>query len=169
MMLNFIRGRQTARGRELAPDLWDLVGREQPHWAGNINVFVGASPVERHLSKALRVYPGRTNLAMFMVGDPHKADAYAFELEGLSSDWKAVLYDVSHNESLLVNPQNAPIRETRWVEPNGMMMVMLAIQPPAGCQKGNLQVQVMRRSSSQTAIVEFDLDPQAQGAGCYYA
>src|SRR5262249_46052680 len=29
----------------LAPDLWDMVGRGQPHWAGNINVFIGREPV----------------------------------------------------------------------------------------------------------------------------
>ncbi len=57
-ILNLLRRGQTARssgrglaGRpSLAPDLWDLLGRGQPHWAGNINVFVGTRPVERHLA-----------------------------------------------------------------------------------------------------------------------
>src|SRR5206468_4495614 len=87
-ILNLLRRGQTARSSDrglagrpsLAPDLWDLLGRGQPHWAGNINVFVGARPVERHLARALRVYPGRTNLVMFMVGSPAMPDAFAFEL-----------------------------------------------------------------------------------------
>src|SRR5207253_6154558 len=111
-MLNlFLRGR-TARpsgldlaGRaSLAPDLWDLLGRSQPYWAGNINVFVGIHPVERHLARSLRVYPGRTNLAMFIVGSPGRRDAFAFELVGLTPDWKASLYDITNQRNLLVAP-----------------------------------------------------------------
>jgi hypothetical protein len=67
----------------------DMVGQEQPHWAGNINVFVGGKAVERHVAKALRVYPGRMNMAMFIVGSFGKADAYSFELVGLAPDWLA--------------------------------------------------------------------------------
>jgi hypothetical protein len=170
-MLNFFRSKQTGpSGRQLAPDLLELVGRDQPHWAGNINVFVGTRAVERHRAKALRVYPGRPNLAMFIVGSPGKADAYTFELAGLAPDWKAVLHDATHNQSLAPNPHDTPIHETKWVESNGgMMMVMLATRPPVDCQTGNLEVHVTRRSSSETAIVEFNLDPKAQGAGCYFA
>src|SRR5258708_3865735 len=48
-MLNLFRkgrralpsGRDLAGRASLAPDLWDLLGRGQPHWAGNINVFIG--------------------------------------------------------------------------------------------------------------------------------
>src|SRR5207249_2457738 len=105
-MLNLLRRGQTARPAptssaaktaSLAPDLWDLLGGGQPHWAGNINVFVGSRPVERHFAKALRVYPDRTNLAMFVVGDQRKPDSYSFELEGLTSDWEAGLYDMTNN------------------------------------------------------------------------
>jgi hypothetical protein len=47
-------------------------------------------------------------------------------------------------------------------------MVMLATHPPVNCQAGNLEVHVTRKSSGKTAIVEFDLDPSAQGTGCYF-
>lgn len=175
-MLNLLRRAQGARfsgtdlaGRaSLAPDLGDLLGRGQPHWAGNINVFVGIRPVERHLARALRVYPGRTNLAMFLVGSPGRPDAYAFNMVGLASDWKAALYDVTHHRCLLVDPSVVPIEETQWAESNGGLVVMLATHPPAGCESGNVAVHVTRQSSGKTAMVEFNLDPTAQGTGCYF-
>ncbi len=175
-MLNFFRRGKAARssGRDLtgrtslAPDLWDMVGRGQPHWAGNINVFVGSHAVERHLARALRVYPGRTNLALFIVGSPGERNAFAFEIVGLTPDWNAALHDITNNRSLLVGPSDSPIGETQWVESNGGLVVMLTTQPPAGCQKGNVEVHVTRQAPRKTAIVEFNLDPTAQGAGCYY-
>lgn len=175
-MLDLLRGRPAARtgnrdaqrpGTTLAPDLWDLVGREQPHWAGNINVFVGARAVERHLAKALRIYPGRSNLALFLVGGLGRPDAYAFEIVGLAPDWKAALYDLTTAKTLVVGPANAAIPETQWVHGAGAMMITLAVRPPAGCAQGRVAVHVTRRSDQQTAVVEFNLDPAAQGAGCY--
>jgi hypothetical protein len=161
--------RATAVGKtSLAQDLWDLSGRGQPHWAGNINVFIGRKPVERHLSRALRIYPGRTNMAMFVVGEAGKREAYSFELAGLSSGWKTVMYETTHNKNLLADPSDAPIKETQWVEAAGSLMVMLATHPPVDCKAGKLEVHVTRRSSGDSAIVEFDLDPAAQGTGCYY-
>ena len=175
-ILNLLRRGQTAppsdRGLaerpSLAPDLWDLLGRGQPHWAGNINVFVGTRPVERHLARALRIYPGRTNLVMFMVGSPAMPDAFAFELVGLAPDWIAALYDVTNQKNLLVDPSNVPIEETQWVESSRGLLVMLATHPPADCATGNVEVHVTRRSCRKAAIVEFDLDPAAQGTGCYF-
>jgi hypothetical protein len=119
------------------------------------------------MARALRVYPGRTNLAMFLVGDPARRDAYAFELVGLAPDWNAGLHDRTNHKTLVVDPSAAPIPETRWVESNGGLLVMLATHPPAGCQAGNLEVHVTRRSCGKTAIVEFSLDPAAKGPGCY--
>jgi hypothetical protein len=78
------------------------------------------------------------------------------------------LYDVTHNQSLVAGSGEMPIEETQWVESAGGLMVMLATRPPVGCDAGNLDVQVTRRSSGKTATVEFNLDPTAQGAGCYY-
>jgi hypothetical protein len=154
------------RKSSLAPDLWDSVGRRQVHWAGNINVFVGTCPVERHLAKALRVYPGRPNLAMFVVGGPGRRDAYSFELLGLPLEWQTALHDVTNHRNLLAS--GPAIQETAWVESRGSLMVMLATHPPADCQTGNLEVHVTRRSCGTTAVVEFDLNPNAQGTGCYF-
>ncbi len=175
-ILNLLRRGHKARSSSrdladrpsLAPDLWDLLGRGQPHWAGNVNVFVGIQPVERHLARALRVYPGRTNLAMFIVGSPGRHDAFTFELLGLAADWQAALYDITNHGNLLVGPSDAPIEETQWVESNGSLLVMLATRPPADCTTGNLEVHVTRRAGRKAAIVEFNLDPTAQGTGCYF-
>ena len=175
-ILNLLRWGQRARpsGKgavartSLAPDLWDMVGRGQPHWAGNINVFIGREPVERHLAQALRIYPGRTNMAMFLVGDRGRADAYAFELVGLNPDWKAMLYDATTNKNLVTNSADIPIEEMQWVESKTGLMVMLATQPPADCKTGILEVHVTRRSCGKTAVVEFSMDRSARGAGCYF-
>jgi hypothetical protein len=172
-LLNLLRRSQASSGNDstgttsLAPDLWDLLGRGQPHWAGNINVFVGSRAVERHLARALRVFPGRTNLAMFLVGTPGRRDAFAFELVGLNRDWKAALHDMTSRRNLVVDSSDVPIEHKQWVESSGGLMVMLATRPPAGCPAGNVEVHVTRRADRKTAIVEFNLDPAAQGTGCY--
>ena len=178
-LLNLFRGQATsrpastatvARGHMLPPDLWELFGREQPHWAGNINVFVGNRAVERHVAKALRIYSGRTNLAMFVVGGAGQPDAYAFDLAGLDPDWKAALHDVTSARTLVVRSGDKPVQERQWIEAvAGMMLIVLAVRPPVICEEGKVQVHVTRRSSGKTAVVEFNLDPTAQGAGCYVA
>ncbi len=151
----------------LSPDLMELLGRGQPYWAGNINVFVGQHAVERHLAKALRIYPGRANLAMFVVGGPGRPDAYAFEIAGANPEWKAALHDVTHGKTLLAGSSSGPIRETQWVQTNGQLLIMLVTRPPVGCEEGNLAVHATRQSCQRTAVVEFNLDPAAQGTGCY--
>ena len=173
-MLDLLRRSQPARpptrpttGNSLAPDMWDLLGRGQPHWAGNINVFIGRHAVERHLAQALRIYPGRTNLAMFVVGSAGNPDAYAFELVGLPSDWEAALVDARTRNSFVIKASDPRIESKQWVETYGGLLVMLAVHPPADCKTGHLEVQVTRRSTGKTAVVEFDLSPTAQGAGCY--
>jgi hypothetical protein len=152
----------------LPPDLWELVGRGQPHWAGNINVFIGAREVERHRTTALRVHAGRPNLAMFFVGDRGRRDAYAFDFVGLEPGWDASLHNATGARTLSLGASEKPIQETRWVEaPEGHMVIVMIIHPPAGCQEGNVEVHVTRRSSEKTAVVEFNLDPNSKGPGCY--
>lgn len=172
--VNLMRRRQKvapdnapAAKRTLAPDLWDLVGRGQPYWAGNINVFIGRKAVERHKAQALRIYPGRTNMAMFVVGGFGKRDAFSFGLSGLNRDWNTTLYEGTNRGDLVINALDTPIEERHWVESNGGLMVMLATQPPGDCTTGNLEVHVMQRSSGKTAIVEFSMDATAKGPGCY--
>jgi hypothetical protein len=156
--------------RFLAADLWECVGSVQPHWAGNINVFVGARAVERHLARALRVYAGRPNLAAFFVGSPGKPDAYSFAFVGREPDWEASLHDATRTGTLPAAASGKPIEELRWVEATqGQMLIVMKLHPPAGCQVGNVEVHVRRQSSGEKAIVEFNLDPAAKGAGCYFA
>jgi hypothetical protein len=161
------RKKTVAKGPSLPPDLWELFGHEQPHWAGNINVFVGDRAVERHLASALRIYSGRTNFAMFVVGGAGKSDAYAFDIVGLAQDWKAALYDMTRGTTLLVGDQDTPVQERQWTKAAGGMLMLLAVRPPLLCENGNVEVHVTSRSCLKRAVVEFDLDPTAQGTGCY--
>jgi hypothetical protein len=163
-------GTATGRGTLLAPDLMELLGRGKHHWAGNINVFIGNKAVERHLAKALRIHAGRPNLAVFMVGGSGKSDAYAFEIVGATPEWSAGLYDMTQGTSLLPAQSAEMIPKTQWVKASfGQMIVMLKTSPPADCKQGAVEVRVTQRSSGKTAVVEFDLDPAAQGPGCYCA
>ena len=160
----------TARGTLLAPDLMDLLGRGAQHWAGNINVFIGHKAVERHVAKALRIYAGRANLAVFMVGGRGNPDAYAFELAGARPEWNSALHDMTRRMSLVPSQSGDLILETQWVTAaSGHMAVLLKTSPPADCGQGTVEVRVTQRSSGKTAVVEFDLDPEAQGPGCYCA
>jgi hypothetical protein len=73
------RGAISARSTALPPDILDLLDGAGPHWAGNLNVWIGHEPVERHLAPRLRIHAGRANLAAFCVGD--RPDGYAFRVE----------------------------------------------------------------------------------------
>ena len=159
-------GFQTA---SLASDLFELLGHGNPHWAGNLNVFVGGRAVERHLAKALRIYPGRVNIACFMVGSTH--DAYAFKLHGGGEGWDCALYNPAATRrasSVLASVQNeAMVEQDKWIEIDRQAFILLAIRPPAKCRTGNVEVHVTQQSSGNTAIVEFNLDPNAAGPGCF--
>src|SRR5262249_41014571 len=122
--------------------------------------------VERHLAQALRIYPGRLNLAMFVVGCG--PDAYAFALGGSGAAWDARLYDMSESSSLLpMGQRDQPIALDNWIKVGSQRLMMLALQPPAHCGTGTVEVQVTQRSTKQVALVEFSLDPDAAGPGCY--
>jgi len=151
----------------LPADLMQLLLQETPHWAGNINVHVGNKDVERHLARALRVYPGRLNMAWFFVGGPGR-DAYAFRLGGLGKTWDANLFDMTSRESLVLNVQEAAaIGADEWIGTDGTRILLLAMRPPNNCSAGVVEVAVTQRSSGRTAVVEFSLDPTAAGRGCY--
>ncbi|HVS36532.1 MAG TPA: hypothetical protein VMS17_13290 [Gemmataceae bacterium] len=150
----------------LPPDLMDLVGRPNPHWAGNLNVFVAGRAVERHLAQTLRVYPGRVNLALFVVGS--RRDAYRFHVVGEGPDWKARLHDITEGKTLQVDVSSQPaVAEDEWIETPGQRMMMLALEPPADCGAGAVAVHVTQRSTGKEAVVEFSLDPTAAGPGCF--
>ncbi len=156
-----------AGSAQLPADLMQLLLQETPHWAGNINVHIGNTDVERHLGRALRVYPGRMNLAWFFVGGPGR-DAYAFRLNGLGKTWDAKLFDMTSRESLVLNAENTrEIGTDEWIPTEGSRTMLLAMRPPKDCSAGIVEVAVTQQSSGRKAVVEFSLDPAAAGRGCY--
>jgi hypothetical protein len=138
----------------------------RPHWAGNLNIFVGRTPTERHMAMHLAVQPGRLNMAMFVVGTG--SDAYRFHLEGKAASWDARLLGCSAPSRARgeeVNDRPIPLDE--WVQMLGQTPMMLAFKPPEDCREGSLDVHVEQQSTGKEAIVEFGFDPSAEGPGCY--
>ncbi|HEX4612893.1 MAG TPA: hypothetical protein VH092_32170, partial [Urbifossiella sp.] len=78
-------GRRTAAPAPAA-DVMSLFGLGSLHWAGNINLFFPKADVERHTALALRVHPGHTNLAMFIVGTGGR-DRYKLAISGTGTAW----------------------------------------------------------------------------------
>jgi hypothetical protein len=161
------RGNSAKESQPTLPgDPFNLLSRPNMHWAGNINILIGRHAVERHLAQALRIYPGRTNLAAFIVGD--KSDDYQFEVTGSGASWDVALFNYTTVSNLqAIFDQSQPIPRSKWIRLNRFQVIMLAIGPPEGCGTGSVNVQVRQRSTNRDAIVEFSLDPDAAGAGCY--
>lgn len=154
-----------ALAAELPADPLELLWRDKPHWAGNLNIFIGGRSVERHMAQALRIYPERANLAFFVVGT--QPDAYAFQLKGTGAHWSTALFDLTHGNAIVPQGDEAAIVADQWVEANPQALMILAIQPAADCGAGRVEVHVTQRSTGETAVVEFSLDPSAVGPGCY--
>jgi hypothetical protein len=151
----------------LPAGLMDLLLQETPHWAGNINVLIGGTDVERHRARALRVYPGRLNMAWFIVGGG-APDAYALRLRGVRTDWDAKLFDMTSRETLAVNSADSgAIASGEWIEAHGSRTLLLALRVPHRCEATAVAVQVTQKSTRREAVVEFSLDPRAAGRGCY--
>jgi hypothetical protein len=160
------RGTGTGLLRGLPPDLLELLGNGNVHWAGNLNIFIGDQSVERHLAQALRIYPDRLNTAMFVLGTGH--DAYRFHLIGEGTDWDARLFDMTDGQTLHLDVSRfPPVVEDQWLEAPTTRVMMLALRPPQSCQGGSVEVHVTQRSTDATAVVEFSLDPNAAGPGCF--
>ena len=156
--------RTSSTAAPLPADIFGLLTHANPHWAGNLNIFVGERAVERHMAQALRIYPGLTNLAMFVVGS--RSDSYTFSLHGSGSAWDAELYDLSG--AARITRRGAlilPLNERVQVGQAGMLM--LALRPPVDAERGEVQVQVDQFSTGKTAVVEFSLDAKAAGPGCF--
>jgi hypothetical protein len=159
------RGSSARTTGELPANPFDLLFRGNPHWAGNLNIFVGGRAVERHLAQALRVYPERQNMAMFIVGS--RRDAYSFHFQGAAVEWDAKLFDLSRASSLLAVDEGCAVPVDHWITLHGHSLMILAMSPPANCSQESIEVHVTQRSTGETAIVEFSLDPTAAGPGCY--
>lgn len=158
------QGRAVATGDagDLPTGIQDLFGSPSRHWAGNLNVFIGREPTERHMAQALRIYPGRQNLAAFIVGEKH--DQYQFEMEGQALAWDASLWIAGHVHGM--HPlEKMPLGATQAMAP--LSVVFLSVVPPTLAETGEVIVHVKQLSTGQTACVEFTLDPCAPGAGCF--
>jgi hypothetical protein len=149
-----------------ASDLMSLIGRGGVHWAGNLNLFFPGKEVERHMAQALRVYPGRVNMAMFIVGDPVR-DAYRFRLSGEAAEWDARLVDGLHDRPIASGIESDEgLPEDTWHR-LASGLILLALRPPEDAEAGAVNVHVQQQSTGKEAIVEFTLDPDADGPGCY--
>ena len=147
----------------VAADPFAVVGRNGTHWAGNVDILMRGKQAERHLARALRVYPGKTNAAMFFVGD--RADGYKFELSGDVEDWRCELLDMSRNPSM--KPTGAtPIHTSEYREFTRGTFYLL-MHPPKDAERGDVAIHVTRQSDGKEAVVEFSLDRRAKGPGCY--
>ena len=105
---------------KLPNDLFELIGRGGPHWAGNLNVFLGTRSTEKHVASALRIYPGRLNLAMFVVGS--QPDAFMFAFSEDAEAWEATLYDVTSARA----PSESTLRPmSRSARPTGSRPLVL--------------------------------------------
>ncbi len=151
--------------RVAAPDALGVFGLGSLHWAGNINLFFPKVDVERHTAMALRVYPGRTNLAMFIVGTG-PADRYKLELTGTGTAWNPRLYDSFPNLAVMEAARHDPLTDGRWHRLSSGVL-MLAVDVPADAREGAVNVHVRQESSDREAVVEFTLDAAAGGPGCY--
>jgi hypothetical protein len=137
----------------LPPDLFERrAAPARTYWAGNLNIFVSGQAVERHLARALRACPGHVNLAMFVVGDG-QPDIYRFALDA-PQGWQGTVMDGVK-----------PVADEGIAATSCVLTLVLAI--PADAQKGRAIVRVRRRSTGESAAVEFDLSPTAAGPGCY--
>jgi hypothetical protein len=136
------------------------------YWAGNLNVFVGGKDVERHMARALRILPERTNVAMFVVGGG--PDSYRFDLVGLGPDWNAVIIDPMNAASLSRGiSRGTAIEPGSWLSLRSNSLLFLALRPPSQCSAGEVEVHVTQRSTRKTAVVEFSFDSRSLGPGCY--
>jgi hypothetical protein len=146
-----------------AADPMAMLGRAGYHWAGNIDILMRGKAAERHMARALRVYPGKTNAAMFFVGD--RNDGYKFELSGDVEDWQAELIDMTRSTSM--KPGNAPDVPTSEFREFTRGTFYLLLRPPQDAERGDVSIHISRQSDGKEATVEFSLDSRAQGAGCY--
>jgi hypothetical protein len=135
------------------------------HWIGNLNVFVDDTPVERHRARALRVIPGRRNVAVFFLGAGE--DSYRFTFAGNATAWSPRMLDLTGRRHLADVRDGDSIPEFEWFETEGTHLMALVCEPRAQRGERDLEVVVTQRSTGRVASVEFTLDPAAAGRGCY--
>jgi len=150
----------------LPSDPLALFGRGSLYWAGNLNIFFPGKDVERHLAQALRIYPGRLNLAAFIIGD-RGPTAYRLRLTGDGAQWAARVADLGDGDSIAtLAGRRGGIELGTWMRP-ATSLLFLAIEPPPNATTGAVNVHVEQQSTGREAVIEFSLDAQAAGPGCY--
>lgn len=125
-----------------------------PYFAVNLNVFIGEAQVERHMSVPIRVVRGR-NVAQFKVGD--RADHYALEATDPGNGWQVAVLRLRTGELIMPG---------EWIEQSGTESYHVAIEVPE-TGTGKVDVHVHRSSTGESTVVEFNLDSNARGPGCY--
>ena len=156
--------------KRLSPSIFDYFPPSSAHWLGNINIFLNNQRVERHLARGLRVQPGKLNRAFFRVGDANLSDAYAFRIHGDGMAWGARLFAMPlFARSVVRTSEGNEIEEDRWIEAFRARFVTLQFRPTAGSRLGRIDVEVTQRSTGHQAVVEFTLDAEAAGPGCFVA
>jgi hypothetical protein len=160
------RRRQSRPSVNPAParDLLAMLTMGGIHWAGNINVFFPTADVERHAAQAMRIHPGRTNMADFIIGKP--AEEYQFHLDGHAAEWNAKLYDTKIGLPILAGTSTPELEQGRWIRP-ACGIILLSVEPPAEAKTGAVNVRVRQKSTGRQAVVEFAMDSNATGPGCY--
>jgi hypothetical protein len=139
----------------------DLIQRDQVHWAGNLNIYVGNQSVERHVAAELGILPGQFNMAMSLVGHGYP-DAYRFKTRHTASDWDLGLYTTNGELSL----SGTPLPENQWTKAH-QMTAFLKVLPPQDCDDGTVEVHVDQKSTGRTATVEFSMNPRASSPGYF--
>jgi hypothetical protein len=152
--------------QDLPPSPFDLLFGPSTYWAGNLNIFIGRRAVERHRAMALRILPEHTNVVMFIVGD--RPDSYRFDLSGVDSTWETALFDPGSALSFVSGLREGRVIDRNvWIPLRRSSLMLLALRPPARAVEANVEIHVTQFSTQQTAVVEFSLDAQAAGPGCY--
>ena len=137
-------------------DMLTEVTHKGAHWAGNINVFIGSQPVERHLAQAVRIYPGMTNYALFIVGDA--PDAFAFEPRTADELWTVAIRSSLGHET---------VTPGAWIEQEMSTMYGIEMCVPEQATEGKVDIHVRCRSTGEETVVEFSLAADALGPGCH--
>ena len=126
---------------------------EGVHFVGNLNIFVTArQPVERHMTRAVKLRAGAANLGRFVVGNGKPAD-YTFHPAVCEPGWRMDLHPYGWDK--MVNIRHGA--------------ATLVIVPPPKAESGKAAVRVERVGSwrKSSTLVEFELEVGASGSKCY--
>jgi len=136
---------RSGRVPPLLVEMIRIMQEERAHFAANLNVFIGPTPVERHIAQGIQILPGRTNLAKFVVGD--RPDAYAFTATAPDPTWEV---DVLGGAETVVPPGE-------WITQDGPAIYLARMRAPDHAVAGKVDVHVRRRSTGEATTVEFEL------------